>query len=170
MRRLRDGKIEVNIRASNLARMYYFQEFGSDFDKDLAALRTTENTAEAEFGVFKIIWAMCKAEGFYTKKSTPCYPQWFAEFGALDLEQCLGDVLDEIEAGFNIIRTYGKGGGGKAGSLAQRIIAIALKLGMNMDELNELSTQALIDIMHEFVGDDKDAPRWASAHEVDAYF
>jgi len=170
MRRLSDGNIDIYIRASNLARMYYFQEFGADFDKDLLALRLTGDEAGVAQGIFRVIWAMCKAEDFYLKKSTPCFSQWIKEYGDLDLEQCIGDVFDEIEAGFNIVRTYGKGGSGKSNFLAQRTIAVALKLGMSMDELNELSTQALIDIMHEYVGEDKNAPRWASPEEVVAYF
>jgi len=85
----------------------------------------------------------------------------------------MDDLMAEIAEGFTVTRTYGKQppGPNSGGNLPQKIISVALKMGMSMDEINEMTTQTLIDIMHEYVGSGKkEEKRMATPMETAAYF
>ena len=72
MRLIRSGKTELRIRASNLARLYFAQEFDVELDKFMLDELKNENAPERLAEVlFKIVWAMWKADVYYTKQLIP---------------------------------------------------------------------------------------------------
>lgn len=48
MRELKSGDTIIRVRASNLARMYFYQEFGAELDKELDKLLSSNDSREAE--------------------------------------------------------------------------------------------------------------------------
>ena len=176
MRELISNNITIPARGSNLARLYYTQRFGEDFDEALIAELKPENGITRVINaLYKILWAMNKAENYYLRKSTPDYDQWRERLikSGFDISDCMDDLIAEITEGFTVTRTYGKqsSGSNSGGNLPQKIMSVALKMGMTMDEVNEMTTQTLIDIMHEYVGNGKkEEKRMATPEETAAYF
>jgi hypothetical protein len=180
MHELKSGETVIGVRASNLARLYFTQRFGVDFDSVLKNdIQPGQSLAVAIDALYRVAWAMAKAENYYCRRSTPDYYQWREKLDAagFDLSECINELMDEIEQGFTVTRTYGNGkaskDSGQTNNLPQLIISISLKMGMSLDEINELSTQTLIDIMHEYIGSDKDkkeVKRKATPEEAQAFF
>jgi hypothetical protein len=96
--------------------------------------------------------------------------------GSFDLSEYINDIIDEIEEGFAVRRVYPVKGAGlnhaRPENMPQRIIAVALKMGMSLRDLNELTTQALVDIVHEFAGGagGQNETRAGTPKEAAAYF
>jgi len=175
MRELTSRGVVIAARGSNLARLYFTQRFGDDFDKVLISeLRPENGIVRVINTLYKILWAMNKAENYYLKKSTPDYDQWREKTinSGFDIGECMDDLMAEITEGFTVSRTYGKSNDSDGGrNLPQKIMAVALKMGMSMDEINEMTTQTLIDIMHEYVDSGKkEERRMATPEETAAYF
>ena len=175
MRELKSRGFVIAARGSNLARLYYTQRFDGDFDSALEGLGCGGDFVNAANTLYRMIWAMNKAENFYLRKPTPDFGQWLGEFlkTGFDISDCIDDLLAEITEGFTVTRSYGKGGKGQVNdaNLPQKIISVALKMGMTMDEINEMTTQTLIDIMHEYVAESKkDGKRLATPAEASAFF
>lgn len=176
MRELISRDITIPARGSNLARLYYTQRFGEDFDQALLhELKPENGITRLIIALYKVLWAMNKAENYYLRKSTPDYEQWRERLikSGFDISDCMDDLMAEITEGFTVTRTYGKqtADSKKNGNLPQKIISVALKMGMSMDEINEMTTQTLIDIMHEYVGSGKkEEKRMATPIETAAYF
>jgi hypothetical protein len=172
MRELRSGDVTIQVRGSNLARLFYVQAFDEDFDAALQnELRPDKSYSDILETLYKIIWAMAKAENYAVHRSTLHYKQWRTSIGCFDITECVDAVMDEIEEGFAVKRVYKvKGGHTETANTPQRIIAVALKLGMSMRDLNELTTQAVLDIVHEFTEREESETRVGSAKEAAAYF
>jgi len=176
MRVIQNGKTALHIRASSLARLYFFQEFDIELDRFIIdELQASNEPAKLSEALFKIVWAMWKADAFYTKTHVLDYRSWLTWMMELrfDMSRHVDAVMEEIESGFTVKRTYNTDKTGTdAGNLANKIIAVALKMGMSLDELNELTTQALIDIMHEYVktAGGEDTKRRATPKETAMFF
>ena len=175
MRELKSRGMIIAARGSNLARLYYTQRFGDDFDNALDVLSRETGLVQAVNTLYRILWAMHKAENYYLRKSTPDYGQWVEAFlkTGFDISECIDELMAEITEGFTVTRTYGQSGQGVKSdkNLAQKIISVALKMGMTMDEINEMTTQTLIDIMHEYTAEaKKEDKRMATPAEASAYF
>jgi hypothetical protein len=185
----------MGVRGSNLARLYYTQRFGEDFDQRLYEELRPENGLERVMqALYKITWAMSRAENYYLRKPTPDFERWLKKLikSGFDLSDCIDDLLAEIVDGFTVTRTYGSGpsaasraavGSGPSAAenasrtLPWKIITVALKMGMTLDEINEMTTQTLIDIMHEFAAPAKGSKaknaekrRMAAPREAADYF
>ena len=176
MRELISNSVTIPARGSNLSRLYYTQRFGEDFDQSLIAELKPENGITRIINaLYRITWAMNKAENYYLRKSTPDYEQWREMIikSGFDISSCINDLMAEVTEGFTVTRTYGKqtASSKSGGNLPQKIISVALKMGMSLDEINEMTTQTLIDIMHEYVGSEKkEEKRMATPQETAAYF
>ena len=72
MRELASNGVIIPARGSNLSRLYYTQRFGEDFDQALISELKPENgIARLITALYKVLWAMNKAENYYLRKSTP---------------------------------------------------------------------------------------------------
>jgi len=167
----------IAARGSNLARLYYSQRFDEGFDQAVfQELKPDNEIKRILHSLYKITWAMHKAENYYLRKSTPDYEQWKVWLinSGFDISECIDDLLAEITEGFSVTRAYGKDKGQRGDygrNLPQKIISVALKMGMTLDEINEMTTQTLIDIMHEYVSEGKkEETRMATPAEASAYF
>jgi len=173
MRLIRSGKTELRIRATNLARIYFSQEFGCELDRyvidEIRPEREIQRLAEA---LLKIVWVMWKADAYYNKSPMMDYASWLKWIieRKFDISDCISGIMAEIEHGFTVTRTYGaENSGADAGNLAQKVAAVALRMGMSLDDLNELTSQAMIDLMHEYVGKDENGEqpkRQATLREI----
>jgi hypothetical protein len=164
-----------------LARLFYVQAFNEDFDKTLCEkLNPSSGFSEIIDILLKTVWAMNKAANFAAGSPTSDYPQWKSTMGVFDLSECIDALMEEIETGFIVKRVYKvekeqKRGADKNGP--QKVLAVALKMGMSMRDLNELTTQTLIDVIHEFAGgsavsgdDERAAARMGTPKEAVSFF
>lgn len=50
------------------------------------------------------------------------------------------------------------------------IIATAKRIGMSLQELDMLTLQDFLDIVHAYMGEDPDAPREATQEDIDMFY
>lgn len=151
MTALKSNDHNIYIRATFVARLYYVQEFGEELQDALKLFFDADGSdEEIEQTALKIIWAMNKAENKANGRSTLNFRQWLIHHEGFNIDDCLGDFIAEISNGF-FIESMGEELPEQAhDNLTQFLITIAIKLGISMDELNELTTQALCDILEIF--------------------
>jgi len=121
MREITIGDQQVKIRASNVALLFYKQEFSSDLitdfikmlnvstmkfdgegDPQLDATDIEDMLSRIDFVyIFQIAWAMAKAEAL-GKQDFPSFPTWFDSFppGVALEENTLSEIMLEASAGF----------------------------------------------------------------------
>ena len=146
MRLIKSGKTVMGVRASNVARIYFSQEFGAELDKRMMEdLKPDSDRDRMTETLYRIIWAMWKADVYYEKKPMLDYETWLGWItdNKFDINDCIDNVMDEIESGFAVKPEAGKTStASDISNLAYKTRAVALKMGMSLDELNELTTQA----------------------------
>jgi len=141
----------IHIRATFVARLYFTQEFGGELQDALKIIIDKDSSDEdIERESLKLIWAMNKAENKANGKSTLNFRQWFEQYNGLRFDDYYKDFLAEISNGFLIKDTGQATSEQTSDNFTQFLITIAIKLGISMDELNELTTQALFDILQIF--------------------
>jgi hypothetical protein len=179
VRRLASNGITLDARSSNITRLFFRQEFDEELDLFIYEIFRVNNTNSITGpgplidGLYKILWAMVRAENFFRKRPTEGFDAWLASLGAFDISDCIDDMLDEIKRGFSVTRTFvNSGDRADAGNLTPTIVSLSLKIGMSLDDLNELSTQALVDIMHKYAAQGENEPqkRMATPKEAFEYF
>lgn len=172
MRILKSNGNEIPVRATNMARLFYSQEFSEPLDGVLMNIWHETDESIIIMHLLKIIWAMDKAENMACKKSTPAFGQWLENYEDFDVNECAADLFNEIKQGFTH-KSPGNEPGEKADpNLPQLIISIALKMGMSEELLNELTTQSLLDIFKNYAGKKEQTQerRFATPSEISAYY
>ena len=174
---LNDGKTQIPIRATSLARLYYKQEFRRELDEDITLLRGDTNTGMIGEMLYRMVWAMAKADCYYRREPMPGFTQWLLGQLEFDLAVCVDMILEEIKNGFTIVGPPGgkpsaPETGNNSGQFAENIICICLRLGLSFEEINELTTQSLVDIMRVSIGETEKTQtgRIATAAEATAFF
>ena len=172
MRILESGGVEIPVRASNIARLFYTQEFGETLDGSLIKIKAEAAETAVITDLLQIIWAMNKAENMYCKKSTPTFSQWLERYRAFDVNDCAAELFEEIRQGFMYQSVKNDSNEKEDPKLPQLVITIALKMGMDLDGLNELTTQSLIDIFKLHAGEKsgKESRRFATPSEISGYY
>lgn len=111
MRELKVGNLQVRVRATPLALLYYKQEFKRDVLGDLASFQSAvqdkggnkeidlENLDMLKF--LQLIWAMAKADDF-GKGSFPSFQEWLSQMEYIDLAdpELFVAALEEAADGF----------------------------------------------------------------------
>jgi len=141
----------IHIRATFVARLYFVQEFGCELQDSLKVIldkSSSDNDVERES--LKLIWAMNKAENRANGKSTANFKQWLESCNDFNFCDYYKDFLTEVSNGFLIKSADRESPEQTSDNFTQLLITIAIKLGISMDELNELTTQALYDILQIF--------------------
>lgn len=142
----------INVRATLVARLYFAQEFDDELQDALKIILDYEASDDSiSDAALKVIWAMHKAESKANGKSTPNFRQWLAKHSKFDIRDCMDDFLQEIVNGFLINKINDETPENTSiEKLTQYLITVAIRLGISMDELNELTTQGLYDILQIF--------------------
>lgn len=129
MRELISGDTIIRVRASNLALLYYQQEFGSDIveatsaiyakyinlvqsitgQKDVTKIDASKiNYSSLDFSklklpgidLLKIVWAMNKAQNTAESLQTPKFDEWLAKYDELKVSDIQQAALEEAADGF----------------------------------------------------------------------
>jgi hypothetical protein len=152
------GDKSLAVRASNLSRLFFVQEFGIELDKYLTDAYSPGNSEEAILeSLHKVVWAMLKTENFYLRKSTPDYKSW-DEIECGGILDCADDVFAEIKHGFAVPHKGKRADLQDLDGLTERILAISLHMGLGLDDLNELTMQTYLEIAKSYAGKDEDDP------------
>jgi hypothetical protein len=168
---LESNGVTINCRATNMSRLYFTQEFKVELDTFMQEIVTESNEQIQVLGVFKILWAMVKAENLFSNTSTPTFDTWINTLDSrFNINDCIELLWQEIENGFTVKPTGIVKESGSTKNLSSKVIACALKMGMSLRDVNELSTQSLLDIISEYAGKDDNESDYATPEETASYF
>jgi len=173
----------MNLRATSVARLYYRQEFGCDVYDSIRVLLADDVTYEsAAEDTAKLVWAMHKADNFAAGVSTPDYLQWRYTHRGFDFMGHIGLIMREIAKGFMVIISKpdnDKESGNTEDSddtadVAYLLDAIAVRLGISPERMNEYTTQAFMDILRIYTDSsnnaDEDHIRIMTPDDVDNFW
>jgi len=176
------GKNEtLNLRATSVARLYYRQEFGCDVYDGIQVLLADDVTYEsAAEDTAKLAWAMNKADNFAAGLPTPDYLQWREIHKDFEFMDYIGLIVREIAKGFMVIVNETDTNDDfdvdddDAADIAYLIDAIAVRLGIGPDRLNEYTTQAFLDILKIYTENaentEEDHVRIMTPEDVDSFW
>ena len=180
---LTGNNIKLNLRATSIARLYYRQEFGYDVYDSIRVLLADDVSYEsAAEDTTKLVWAMNRADNFAAGLSTPDYLQWRYTHRGFDFMDHIGLIMREIAKGFMVLT--GKNDDDKGcddfvesddtADVAYLIDAIAVRLGIGPDRMNEYTTQAFMDILRIYTEStasaDEDHIRVMTPEDVDNFW
>lgn len=162
----------IPIRATVVARMYFLQEFGKDLSEKLEVIFDAKQTDTVILdAVMRVIWAMHKAENTAALKSTLNFKQWLAQNKDFDVAVCLQPFIEEVAMGFLIKKDEDDAQDNKQHEdITHRIIAVAKRAGFSINELNDMTTQGLCDMLQILAGRDDDDEATATPEQSEAFW